>query len=94
MFSSEEEAQAAEQERKLLFKLHQWAEMKNDGWVPDWNNMSEDKCYIIIDLEDNELRIDSTTWMSPLSKLPFFKTDAIARECIDLFGDEIKEVLC
>ena len=94
LFSSKEEAQAAEQERKLLFKLHQWAEMKNDGWVPDWNNMSEDKCYIIIDLEDNELRIDSTTWMSPLSKLPFFKTDAIARECIDLFGDEIKEVLC
>ena len=68
LFSSEEEAQAA-QERKLLFKLHQWAKIKNEGWEPDWEDDDEEKYFIT-----------------------YFKTVEITQECIELFGDEIKEV--
>ena len=38
---------------------------------------------------------DESTWVSNrFSELPYFKSIELAKECIDLFGDEIKEVLC
>lgn len=94
LFSSEEEAQAAEQERKLLFKLHQWAKIKNDGWVPDWNNDDEEKYYITY-FKDKSLGVSwEITWgMINFTKLPYFKTSEITQECIKLFENEIKEVL-
>ena len=96
LFSSEEEAQAAEQERKLLFKLHQWAEMKNEGWKPNWKDEEERKYYIQCKNMNTfkELDIDWYFTLDKIIKLPYFKKEEIARECIDLFGDEIIEVLC
>lgn len=96
LFSSEEEAQAAEQERKLLFKLHQYAKEKNDGWEPDWSDEEERKYYIQCKNMNTvkELNIDWYFTLSKIIKLPYFKTEEIAQECIDLFGEEIKEVLC
>ena len=94
LFSSEEEAQAAEQERKLLFKLHQWAEMKNEGWKPDWKEDEEKKWYVYYNHVEESLKV---TWgynSTNFIKLPYFKTEEIAQACIDLFGDEIIEVLC
>lgn len=34
-FNTELEAEQHLKERKLLFKLHQWAKLKNDGWELD-----------------------------------------------------------
>lgn len=34
-FKTKEEAERYLRERKLLFKLHQWAKIKNEGWEPD-----------------------------------------------------------
>lgn len=92
-FKTEEEAKRYHKERRLLFKIHKWAEEKNGSWIPDWIDAYEDKYYIEVDLEDDKLCITNTTWFSPFSKLPFFRTRNIAQECIDLFGKEIKEVL-
>lgn len=93
MFSSEEEAQAAAQERKLLFKLHQWAKIKNEGWEPDWEDDDEEK-YFITYFKNNSIDLSwEITWgMINFTKLPYFKTVEITQECIELFGDEIKEV--
>lgn len=92
LFYTEEEAQAVAKERKLLFKLHQWAKEKNDGWEPDWED-EEKKYYIYYSYGKERLEV---TWVynaTNFSKLPYFKSEEIAQECIDLFGDEIKEVL-
>lgn len=93
LFSSEEEAQAAAQERKLLFKLHQWAKIKNEGWEPDWEDDDEEK-YFITYFKNNSINLSwEITWgMINFTKLPYFKTVEITQECIELFGDEIKEV--
>lgn len=32
-------------------------------------------------------------WTNEFTKLPYFKSIELARECIELFGDEIIEVL-
>lgn len=94
LFSSEEEAQAAAQERKLLFKLHQWAKIKNEGWEPDWREWSEEKHYIQYYYGEEILEASWVKTSDNFQKLPYFRTEKIAQECIELFGDEIKEVLC
>ena len=88
-----EEAEQYLKERKLLFKLHQWAKEKNEGWEPDFELANNDKYYIFYDYRDCELEIGWCVVCDNFKKLPYFKTREIAQECIDLFGDEIKEVL-
>lgn len=94
-FNTEKEAEQRLKERKLLFKLHQWAKEKNDGWKPDWSNDDEEKYYITyFEGESIELSWEITWGIMNFSKLPYFKTHELARECIERFGDEIKEVFC
>lgn len=45
-FETYEEAKQYLKERKLLFKLHQWAKFKNEGWKPNWKDYSEGNYYI------------------------------------------------
>lgn len=89
-----EEAAQYLKECKLLFKLRRWAKMKNGFWVPDWSDYSNNKFLIYYDGEDGVLRINARSISNILSILPTFKTREIAQECIDIFGDEIIEVLC
>lgn len=96
-FKTYEEAEQHLKERKLLFKLHQWAKMKNDGWEPDWEDEKQRKVFITYYKSSTGVFrfADESTWVSNrFSKLPYFKSIEIARECIELFGDEIIEVLC
>lgn len=94
-FETKEEAEQYLKERKLLFKIHQWAKEKNEGWEPDWSDNDERKFFIYHDRSsgDKELKKDWCLSSDDFSKLPYFKTYLIAQECIELFGDEIKEVL-
>lgn len=95
-FNTREELEQHLKERKLLFKLHQWAKIKNDGWEPDWKDDVQRKVYITYYKTSKGYFefADESTWTSNrFSKLPYFKTIELAQECIDLFGDEIKEVL-
>lgn len=93
-FETKEEAEHFLKERKLMFKIHQWAKEKNEGWKPDWINSDEDKFYIYYDGQNEKLRMHTWSVSNVLSTLPALKTIEIAKECIDLFGDEIKEVFC
>lgn len=93
-FNLKDEAKYFLKESKLLFKVRQWAKIKNGFWVPDWSDYSNNKFLIYYDGEDGILRINAGSISNMLSTLPTFKTREIAQECIDLFGDEIIEVLC
>ena len=92
-FETKEEAEQYLKECKLIFKLKQWAKLKNDGWEPDWSNGGEIKYYIFYSNSDKYLKISNAFSLERFNKLPYFKSLDIAQECIDLFGDEIKEVL-
>lgn len=91
VYYTKEEAEQYLKERKLLFKLQQWAKLKNDGWKPDWEKGN--KYYIFYNYSCCEFETSSTVISDNFKKLPYFKSREIAQECIDLFGDEIKEVL-
>ena len=90
-FKTKEEAGQRLKERKLLLKLRQWAKMKNGNWKPDWEN-DEYKFYLWYDSQYNDLDAGDTRFSNRFNRLPYFKSREIAEECIDLFGDEIKEV--
>lgn len=91
-FNLKGEAKYFLKERKLLFKLKQWAKEKNDGWGLDWSNY-DNKYVIYYNAKTGFLGINTYNWSNHISILPTFKTREIAQECIDIFGDEIKEVL-
>lgn len=96
-FNTEQEAEQHLKERRLLFKLHQWAKLKNEGWVPDWKDGEQKKTFITYYRSSTgafNLAYESTWTTNKFSKLPYFKSIELAKECIELFGDEIKEVLC
>lgn len=95
-FKTKEEAEQFDKERILINKLKKWVEEHNDGWVPDWSDINENKYYIYYDhsMGSERLRIDLCWISEKFSKLPYFKTIEIARECVDLFGNEIIKVLC
>ena len=93
-FETEEEAEQHLKEQRLLFKIKKWAKEKNEGWVPDWESIFQEKYYIFYDYYRKELCTSFNNSTGTINKLPYFKTRKIAQECINLFGEEIKEVLC
>lgn len=93
-FNTKKEAEQHLKERKLLFKLQQWAKEKNEGWEPDWNNNKQYKFSVDYSRVSDKLWSTDSTVYNSFSKIPYFKSEEIGEECIDLFGDEIKEVLC
>ena len=92
-FKTREEAEQSLKERKLLFKLHQYAKEKNEGWEPDWSNY-DTKYVMYYNAKTGFLGINAYNWSNHISLLPTFKTRKIAQACINEFGKEIKEVLC
>lgn len=93
-FETKEEAKQHLKECKLLFKIHQYAKEKNEGWEPDWESIFQEKYYIFYDYYRKELCTSFNNSTGAINKLPYFKTRKIAQECIKLFGNEIIEVLC
>lgn len=93
-FETKEEAEQHLKECKLLFTIKKWVKEKNDGWEPDWESIFQEKYYIFYDYYRKELCTSFNNSTGAINKLPYFKTRKIAQECIDLFGDEIIEVLC
>jgi hypothetical protein len=92
-FKTKAEAKRSRKERILLVKIRQFAEMKNDGWRPNWDDRYEGKFNVSYSIADKKLFADCVAMMNHLIQLPYFKSREIAQECIDLFGDEILEVL-
>lgn len=93
VFKTREEAEQFDKERILLFKLHNWAKEHNGDWYPDWGNC-DDKFYITYHYVLNCFQVCFNMRSKFFSKLPYFKTEEIAKKFIEEFGDEIKEVLC
>lgn len=93
-FKTREEVEQHLKECKLLFKIKKWAEIHNEGWQADWSVWNKEKYTIYHSGDDDKLKVWTWNTSNIISILPYFKTREIAQECIDTFGDEIKEVLC
>ena len=92
-FKTEEEAEKYDKERILLFKMHKWAEEHNEDWTPSWKNKGT-KYHISYEMEQRFFNIEYCVCYNPFTKLPYFKSEKIAKKFIGEFGKEIKEVFC
>ena len=92
-FKTKEEAEKYDKERILLFKLHKWAEEHNGGWTPNWKE-SDNKFFICYFHNSGSFHVKDTWHANDFHKLPYFKSEKIAEQFIEEFGDEIKEVFC
>ena len=73
LVKTKEEAEQRLKEQRLLFKIKKWAEIHNDGWVPEWDNVSQYKYSVDYSgLLDELISID-TTVRNRFSKLPYLK---------------------
>ena len=93
-FKTREQAEQFKKEQILLFKLHKWAEEHNEGWTPNWEDIKEEKWSVMYDDKNKELETYVNYKKQDFLKLPYFKTQELAEQFIEEFGDEIKEVLC
>lgn len=93
-FETHKEAEQYLKEQRLIFKIKKWAKIHNEGWEPDWSDSGENKYYIFYGHSGNKFEVSSAVISDNFKKLPYFKSREIAQECIDEFGDEIKEVFC
>ena len=93
-FETEREVKQYERERILLFKLHKWAEEHNEGWKPNWNDEGEKKYYVTYNAYSKEFETIFYWSYQLIPKLPIFKSRELAKQFIEEFGEEIKEVFC
>jgi hypothetical protein len=91
-FEYKEDAFAHDKEKILLKKLEDWAYEHNGDWYPDWEDC-DDKFYIAYHHGLGWFKVCSDMRVNSFNKLPYFKSNELALEFIEEFGDEIKEVL-
>lgn len=92
-FETREEVEQYDKERILLFKLHKWAEEHNGGWFPDWQK-GRPKYFAMFNRLTGDFSVGADCYCGVFTKLPYLKSDELAEQFIEEFGDEIKEVLC
>lgn len=94
LYKTREEAIQKRLEFLLLKRINSWTEEHQGDWKPDWKNSYTMKRSLYYDHEDKLFSINTNIDCNQLSKLPIFKTDKIAQQFIEEFGEQIKEVLC
>lgn len=92
-FETREEVEQYDKERILLFKLHKWAEEHNEGWFPDWQK-GRPKYFAMFNKLTGDFSVGADCYCGVFTKLPYLKSDELAEQFIEEFGEEIKEVLC
>ena len=92
-FKTKEEAEKFDKERILINKLKDWAKEHQRDWTPNWNDLDEEKRSVMYDNGYKKLKTFKNYRYQEMIKLPYFKSEKIADQFIEEFGDEIKEVL-
>ena len=88
-FKTLEQAELIKEKILLMQEMHAFAHVRNDGWVADWENASQKKWGIIIH------KCTHVTDIYPEFNALIFgivvKSEEIAKEMLDIFGDRIKK---
>ena len=92
-FKTREEAERYDKERQLIQKIKDCAKKCNGGWIPDWESF-ESIYRVGYNHKTDFFEFGKVRHYQDFTKLPYFKSEEIAREFIEVFGEEIKEVLC
>lgn len=93
VFKNKKFAEDFLKKQQLIFKINEWAKDANGDWKPDWGTDSR-KYQIYCNAAQDRIFVTYHSGSHSLSMLPYFKSFEVAKRCIELFGDEILEILC
>ena len=91
VFKTVEYAEKERDRRALLYEFNQFKNERNDGWTPDWNDISENKNYIYFGCE----KVLINTSVNITREFVTFGYFRKAEDCMDAikkFGDRIKRL--
>lgn len=92
IFTTKQAAELEAKRRKLLTRFRAFRDECNNGWKPDWNDVTHKKYYVFY----SEIKKDVCVTYIVLDKrfhtFGYFKNGDDAYKAIELFGDEIKEL--
>lgn len=91
VFKTAEYAEKERDRRALLYEFNQFKNERNDGWTPDWNDISENKNYIYFGCE----KVLINTFVNITREFVTFGYFRKATDCMDAikkFGDRIKKL--
>lgn len=91
-FKTKEEAERYDKERLLIQKMKDWGKKYNGVWEPNWKDFDEEKCTVMYDNGNKNFDTYETYIYRDFTKLPVFKSEEIAEQFTEEFGEEIKEV--
>ena len=91
VFKTIEDAEKERDRRALLYEFNQFKNECNNGWTPNWNDISENKNYIYFGCE----KVLITTSVNITREFVTFGYFRNATDCMDAikkFGDRIKKL--
>ena len=91
VFKTRQDAEKERDRRALLYEFNQFRDERNNGWMPNWNDVSEGKYYIYFGYE----KILKHTFVQTTREFVtfgYFRNVADCIEAIEKFGDRIKKL--
>lgn len=90
LFKTDDSAMKYDRNRQFLVEMQNWAAEYNGGWMPNWNDINEDKYCVELTTSTGHFYIARRNAINHIGLLPCFKTHQIAAEFIAKFGMSIQ----
>lgn len=88
-FKTEEQAELIKNKILLMQEMHAFAHVKNEGWMPDWQDEEQVKYGILQKL--GGIGVDWFTWANPFVFGVAVKSQEIAEEMFEEFVERIEK---
>lgn len=89
-FKTEEQAELIKEKMLLMQEMHAFAHVRNEGWLPDWGRLSEEKYGILYSGYDG-LEVDCSGGCNYFIFGISVKSGEIAEEMLGIFGERIEK---
>ena len=90
-FKTEEQAELIKEKMLLMQEMYAFAHVKNEGWIPDWGDLSKEKFGVLYSAYEG-LEVECTMGCNYFIFGIAVKSREIAEEMLAEFGDRIKKI--
>ena len=88
-FKTEKEAQDHLDKLNTIAQIRDRIEELNEGWVPDWIDLDQNKNYLHKNQKTETFKVDSSVWNQNLESWKYFRSVEIGEQLIKEFGAKL-----
>lgn len=89
-FRTEEQVELIKEKVLLMQEMHAFSHVRNEGWMPDWQDEEQIK-HGIAQRGDDEIEVDWITYVNAFVFGIAVESREIAEEMLEIFGERIKK---